>query len=76
MPAKKPLKSINMDDMISVADAVRAGHISAKRMYRLCHAGRIPGAVRVGGLWFFPRDQLDKLPPPAKRGRKPMNFRP
>ncbi len=55
-----------------VADVLR---VSKKSVYRLCEAGAIPGALRLGRLWRVPRWGLEQLlaererPPAAQRRR-------
>lgn len=40
--------------MLSIIQAVQITGISQSRLYQLCHAGEIPGAVRVGWTWIIP----------------------
>lgn len=41
--------------------------LSQVRVRKLCEAGRIPGAEKVGNTWIIP---ADALPLPARKGPK------
>ena len=47
--------------------------ISARRITRLAQDGRIPGAVKIGGIWAIPIPLAD---PRLPRGRPSIFFNP
>lgn len=53
---------------MSVSDAAKKFHISARRVQALCAKGRIPGATRVSGVWLIPKDA--EKPADARKNRK------
>lgn len=54
---------------ITCTQAAKKHSVTARRIQRLAHDGRIPGATLHAGVWLIPDDF--KVSPPPKRNRKP-----
>ena len=45
-------------DMLNVTEAAKILDYSREGLRRACRAGRIPGAVKIGGKWFVLKDKM------------------
>ncbi|MEG1857604.1 MAG: DNA-binding protein [Pseudoflavonifractor sp.] len=58
-----------MENYISVAEASKKWGLSARRVYTLCAAGRIPGATHFVRVWVIPKDAEKPADARIKHGR-------
>lgn len=43
-------------DYMTTREAAKKWDISDRRVLQYCNAGRIPGAVKIGGIWLIPKN--------------------
>ena len=58
-----------MNDYITVQQAAEKWKISPRQVQILCKNGRVPGAVKMSGIWIIPHE-VEK---PTQRSSKSRN---
>ena len=56
-------------DYITVKEASEKWGVTPRRVNYYCAGGRIPGAVKMAGVWLIPKDAEKPVDARTKQGR-------
>lgn len=54
---------------VTTAEAAEMLGRGANLIAKLCQAGRLPGAEKIGNTWMIPRESVENYTPMKQRGR-------
>lgn len=68
------MSGMDVEDFVSVAEAVEISGYDRMHIALLCRQGRLPGARKMGSQWIIPRKALQEYMP-APPGPRPGSKR-
>ena len=60
-------------DYMTLKEAGRKWNVTPRQVNYLCAAGRIPGAVKMAGVWLIPKTAEKPVDKRTKQGRELKN---
>ena len=56
-------------DYMTLKEAAEKGGVTPRRVNYYCAAGRIPGAVKMAGVWLIPKNAKKPIDGRTKQGK-------